>query len=204
MNHFEVARNDFVVFVDDKASETKEILLNQSRSIESIDDEIDFQAATGWLKELQNFLKGVESARKEVKEPLLSHGRKVDTLAKTLSASVEGEKSRLSALVAGYETRKREIQRVEVARQREALIESDPADPDLAEKINALQTTVKSSGVQVRTTYHFEIVDQLALYANHPALFDLVPNETRIKTAIKNGEKLEGIRSWQEQKSVIL
>lgn len=55
------------------------------------------------------------------------------------------------------------------------------------------------AGVKVRTTTHFEIIDEQALFAARPDLFS--PDEKKIRAALKITKSINGLKVWDETKA---
>lgn len=89
------------------ARETRDTLLAKAALVLSVKDRIDADDATGTLRELKEFTKGIETARAEAKAPALELGKKIDALAKELAAQTDAEATRLSRLIGAFEQEER-------------------------------------------------------------------------------------------------
>lgn len=84
-------------------------LLELARKGKCVTDAASAARAAEVLKEVKAFTRSIESTRKEVKEPVLSLAKDIDGLAKTLTADLEREASRISALVGEWQAEQNRI-----------------------------------------------------------------------------------------------
>lgn len=203
-----------------KAQELQNLLLNQSRTVKSIEDAFDAECAADVLKNLTQAVKEMETARKEVKAPVLDLGKSIDAVAKSFTNLLEKEKSRISKILGAYEAEQRRIRQeaerkareAEEAARREAekaLAQGDEkAATVAAEKIATSQAQVAESshrpeGTAVRETWQFEVTDMNALYDAAPHLCRVEPDNAAIRAAIKKSQSIPGLRIWKEAKSYV-
>ena len=82
----------------------------------------DTQAeVTNVLRDIARLLKETEDGRKQVKQPVLDLGRRIDAAAAEFVATLEAQKTRLNGLLVTYETEQRKIA-MEAERVRQAEI----------------------------------------------------------------------------------
>lgn len=84
-------------------------LLAMARRGKSVTDAASAQRATDVLKELKQFTRGMEAARKETKEPVLALSRDIDALAKQLTEDIDREASRISSLIGEWQAEQNRI-----------------------------------------------------------------------------------------------
>jgi hypothetical protein len=109
------------VVLNTEAIRLKDEALARSALIGLVNDAESNKEATGAMIDLKRVIAATEKTRKEVKEPILELGRKVDEAAKKFSAELVEEFNRLSRCSADFQTA--ELERVkaqEQARQLEA------------------------------------------------------------------------------------
>ncbi len=85
-----------------EAEKQKKQLLLHSAKIKVVDSDSSTEVARHSLKNLASFRQVLEKTRKEVKEPVLELGRKIDERAREFGAEVLGEESRVSGLISDY------------------------------------------------------------------------------------------------------
>lgn len=94
--------------------------LTVARALRAIGSTSDLQSATSALSVLKTIGNEVERTRKEIKNPVLNAGRKIDELAKEFCSPIEIESARLTSLITFYESEQRRIaQEAELKRQTE-------------------------------------------------------------------------------------
>lgn len=74
-----------------------------------IADAASAQRATDVLKELKSFTRGIESARKDAKAPVLELSSRLDATAKQLTLELEAEAERISKLVGTWQAEQNRI-----------------------------------------------------------------------------------------------
>jgi hypothetical protein len=155
--HFDVA-------TDSAAVEYRDRLLEGARFVTTVADASDQEIAVRLLRDMKEHLNGVESARKRVKEPILTAGKKVDSLAAAHCEPLQAEFDRVSSLVAGFqaierarvaaeeEKRRQEVFRLENERREAALLAAKAAsgmqtEADLAKAIAAEEAAREATAV---------------------------------------------------------
>lgn len=101
------------IVVDQSAVAVREEALTIAAGIGLVRNPAENEAATDALRRLGAVRKTTEATRKELKEPLLDLGRKIDATAKEFLAEVDAEEARIKRATADYQS---EI----LAQQREA------------------------------------------------------------------------------------
>lgn len=84
------------------ALELKSTLIKEAESVTSITSSFQQEIAADTLGQINDLIRGVEDARKEVKAPVLDLGRGIDSAAKSFSAELLCESKRIGSLVASY------------------------------------------------------------------------------------------------------
>jgi len=107
------------------------------------------------------------------------------------------ERERLAAARAG-ETRHLEGDLDEIAQ------EADAAALEVRQAAAAkIEAAAAPTGVSVRKNWKFEVVDVRKLYAAHPDLCTIVPNNAAIRAIIKNRQDIPGLRIWPEHAAIV-
>lgn len=94
------------VTIQKTATEAKAMALEQSRAISEVKNDLEAQLASETLRDLKSLINSCESARTEVKAPVLDLGKRIDAAAKEYSQDLQSELSRVSRLVSGYQAEK--------------------------------------------------------------------------------------------------
>jgi len=201
------------------AGDLKRELLHQAGQIESVEDAFDAECAAEVLKNLSTAVKDMESARKEVKAPVLDLGKRIDSTAKEWLAELETEKKRITRTLGDYQAEqdrirrdaeRREREKQEAARREaeEALASGDEEGATKATEAIA-QSSAKVSesahrpaGVSVRTAYKFEVEDIDVLFKARPDLCTIQPDNAAIRAAVKKSQSIPGLRVWKESSAV--
>src|SRR5690606_28356344 len=84
-------------------------LLVLARRGKTIADAASAQRAAEVLKAIKGFTRGIESARKDAKAPVLELGQRLDATAKELTADLEAEATRISRLVGEWQAEQNRI-----------------------------------------------------------------------------------------------
>lgn len=104
----------------------KEAALDSSRKITTVASAPMKDIAVECLVELKRLLKGVESARVEVKKPIDAVAKKIQNIAKTACEGLDAEAERLGFVIGSYEAEERRlIAEEELKRQAEIRAESE-------------------------------------------------------------------------------
>lgn len=160
------------VTIQKTATEAKAMALEQSRAISEVKNDLEAQLASETLRDLKGLINSCESARTEVKAPVLDLGKRIDAAAKEYSQDLQSELSRVSRLVSGYQADKqraaeeaRRKQQEELARIERERLEAEEkarreadaaiakaATPEAAEAaaVKAEQATIEASTVAQR------------------------------------------------------
>lgn len=104
----------------DEARSQRDLLIQRYQTIPSIVDTESARHATNLLRELRDFYKVIEAARKEVKAPVLKLEREIDALAEELDGQVEVAGRKLSTLLGAYDLEQKRIaeeKRIEAQRE---------------------------------------------------------------------------------------
>lgn len=105
------------------AHEAKRVVLAAAAACTEVVSAETQQAAITALAQVKSLLDSIETARTEVKAPILAAGKQIDKVAKNFVAEMEIEKQRLEVLVGAFQ----EAERVKAARAK--------ADAERAEKL---------------------------------------------------------------------
>lgn len=208
-----------------EALEARRMALDLAKSVSQVTDAGTQRQAAEALATVKGLVRQVEDARKAVKQPVLDAGRKIDGIAKDFCGDLEAEAKRLSMLVGSYQEKERakreEAERA--AREREAAIMADLAAKEAVAKdgeVEALRDEAvdaivearqeaanayvpQSDGTMIRKTWKFEVTDIQSLYAAHPELCVISPNNAAIRAVIKNRQDIPGLRVWSETAAVV-
>lgn len=111
--------SDVQIEVSTDALHIMNTALEFSRWIKVISTPEEAQAVAESIKEFQSLSKETEASRKQVKEPVLELGKRIDSAAKHFIGPVETELVRLRALLNGYQA-EQERQRREAEAKRQA------------------------------------------------------------------------------------
>lgn len=204
------------------AIETRDRLLKEAASISSVSDSFEADIAADTLKSITLSTRQIEQARKAVKAPVLELGKKIDACAKEFSERLKEEESRIGRLLGNYEAieRKKKQEAERKAREEEARkraeaeariragedaqkVEEEVTKEIIETKVEVSTASYRPEGTSVRETWQFEVTDINALFAAHPDLVVLSPNNTAIRAIIKHKQDIPGIRCWKEAKSYI-
>lgn len=215
------------------AFEKRDTLILEASNVLTVKTEEEANAAAETLKNLKGFTRSIETARKEVKSPIVDLGRQIDSLAKSLVTSVTQQASRIGGMIADFqaeEARKRaEAERK--AREEEARIKAEAeakmrkaeeSGRNVEKKVERIQERTfqktadvravaataaapKVAGLATRKEVQFQVTDIAALHAARPELVTLQPNTAAIKAILKACPSIDlpGLRHWTENKTVV-
>jgi hypothetical protein len=219
---------EIAVSITPEARAERDRLLALSGPIVSVTNPAENLIATQALKEISGFVSSVESARKTVKGPIVALGKSIDATADELASLVEGEKKRLSSMIGTFELgerRKREeaeqkriaeetrlrLERESQLRQAQQVATTEAQFDRIADKIDerfvaktaeirlaTASVATKPAGLGVREVQKYRVEDVIELFQNCPELVDLVPNNTKILAALRNGVEIPGVVAWKE------
>jgi len=91
------------ITVSEAARTERDQLLVVAHNVEVVATAQEAESAAETLKEIKTFTRSLESARAEVKGPVLDIGRKIDALSKEITAELELEAGRISKLLGAYQ-----------------------------------------------------------------------------------------------------
>lgn len=196
-----------------KARCRRDELLAEAATVTTVTDRLDADAALPVLRSMGEFLKDVEGQRERAKEPVLIIGRKIDGLAKELTADLKAAESRISRLCGAFEQGERdraaklqaaadeEAARIafEAAAKERAAVKA-AATPEAAARasdaivgaaavaIAEVRATAvaapKAAGTQLRGKVCFEVTDIKALHAWRPEMVTMEPNGPLLRAQI--------------------
>lgn len=86
-----------------EARELRDKILVEIREVTSVSDAFDADVAADVLKRATQLSRGIEADRTTVKAPVLALGKKIDALAKEITAELDGEISRVSRVLGTYQ-----------------------------------------------------------------------------------------------------
>ncbi len=131
---------DVQIVIEPTAREQRDALLAEAAEITAVANGFDQEVAVGVLARLEDISRGVEKARKAVKEPVLEVGRRIDGVAREFSDLIVSESGRIGKLIASYrqtlqaaiakkeaEERARRMQLIEEANREKARLEAEAA-----------------------------------------------------------------------------
>lgn len=95
--------------IAEEARHERDRLLDLARQGNTITDASSAQRAAEVLKELKAFTRGIESARKDVKAPVLELSKRIDDLAKELNGELDREADRISKLIGTWQAEQNRI-----------------------------------------------------------------------------------------------
>lgn len=98
------------------AIHARDSLLTIARAGKCVKDAASAQRATTVLKEITAFVRLIEETRTTVKAPVLEAGKKIDLVAKTLTADLEAEAKRIGGLIGAFQAEQKRLE--EEARRR--------------------------------------------------------------------------------------
>jgi hypothetical protein len=208
-----------------EAERLKTEALEQGATIGKVSDADGNQRAVVAQTAIAALLKLVEEARKAAKDPVLHFGRHIDEQAANWVRELKEEFARLSGLVGDFQqleqARERAAKKLEddrlagLERERQAEL----AKAATHEELDAIQqkfdtrvqqeaptapiAPVRAKGQRVEETIEFEVTDIHALYRAHPNLVKLTELRAEIKSCLKAGMKVTGIRTWKETKASV-
>lgn len=204
----------------------REKAIEESEVITEVVDDFTKGMAVDALKSIKQIISKTESARKQLKAPVIALGKKIDQCAKDyLGGKMISEQARVNKLLNGYtqeqlriqreEQRKlqEEQQRLELERQaeRRKLEAAKDAEEKAAISQKIQQTTQaaadtaavvkhkpKVDGVTVREFTNFEVLDIMELAKARPDLVKIEPKRKEILALIKTEKEIPGLRIFPD------
>lgn len=107
--------NPATVEINDEAYELKSEALGVSRILDVVTTPAQQDYAVAALRDIKSLIKRIETARVEIKAPVLKLGKDIDHAAQTFTAELLAEERRLTGLVSGYQS-----EQLRIAREAEA------------------------------------------------------------------------------------
>ncbi len=92
------------IAIEPEVREKSHALLMEAGEILAVANNFDQETAAEVLARLQEMARGVERARKAVKDPVLEVGRRIDAIAGEFSCPLEAEADRIGRLIGSYRT----------------------------------------------------------------------------------------------------
>ena len=195
--------------------------LEASALIARVASPVENEQAVEAQRKLASYLKLIEDSRVAVKAPLLELTRKIDALAKELTADAKHEMDRLSRIVGDYqallESKARAAEAAKVAelndieRERQealaaasSLEEQDRIHQEFCDRVALLSpahTTHKAEGQTVRTSWHVTVTNMHMLYLAHPGCVKMEARLTEIKALLDAGVKVAGVNAQRVTKA---
>ena len=120
----------------DWARAERDLLLGMARDVENVRDAQTAEKAATALRSLKDFTRNIEAARTSVKLPVLDLGKRIDTLAKELTTTLETEADRLSRALGAWNTEQKRLaeEAERKAREEEQRIWREAQEKEAAEK----------------------------------------------------------------------
>jgi len=116
-------------------------LLTLARKGTAITSPDQAQRAATFLKDLANFTRTIEETRNAVKAPILDAGRKIDSIARTLTADLEAEAKRIGGLLASFQAEQKrkeeEARRLAWQEQERIRLDAERKEREAREKAEA-------------------------------------------------------------------
>lgn len=198
----------FTVNIDTDALAKKRDAIELAQAIVRVTNPTEQQDAIAAASLLKGLIKGMETTRVEVKKPVLEAGRRIDDVAKGYTDTLALECKRVERLAGDYqaernrkteELRREELRQMELERQKDASLEAERAR---AERTVEIMQKPTITGASVRVSMDYEILDDRALFAARPDLFDLVPRRSAILATINipDAPNFPGLRTFQTTK----
>ena len=204
-----------------EAVELQTAAIGEAEAVTGITDSFEAQCAGDALASLKDLEKRITESHKDAKAPYLAMTRKLDEIKRDYLSPLDGHKARIGKLLGSYQAAEREKQRKAEAearrkereildREREAqmqaMVDGDEAalaksDETIKQEVGKVKAEAAAShsvvsGVRVRKTVKFEIVDEPELLKSRPDLFS--PDDKKIRAAIKLTQSIPGLNVWEE------
>jgi len=153
-----------------------------------------YTTAAECLREITAKRKQLEKDRKDLGGPLLKAKQKIDAYFKPATTSLAAAEKSLKSIMGDYQL-KLQRERAEAARKaEEAARKAAPVEEVQEILVKAAKIeTPKVEGVSVRMIKKFEISDPDKLPRHL-----LVPDTTKIRSAVMSGVEVPGVRVWEE------
>ena len=147
-----------------EARELRDKLLVEIREVTSVSDAFDADVAADVLKRATQLSRGIESDRSTVKAPVLALGKKIDALAKEITAELDGEIGRVSRVLGAYQLAEKqkaeaaerlardEARRIQAEAEHQAREAAKAADSD-TEALAAASVIMDQAAAQIVETW---------------------------------------------------
>ena len=218
-----------LVEITQDAQHERDNLLSAARFVETVRDSEEVEIASDVLKQCTAFARQIEAQRKDAVAPVLTLTKQINDLAKQLLTEIDTERNRLGGLVAAYQqaeaakaakaladARAKEEAAHAKAMEEVRAAQAAGADTEYVDQVAsaAIATVieakaavvaaapVKLAGLSTKEVINYEITDAAALYAAHPMFLKLVPIDTLIRAALKQGP-LPGVKSWKTSQTIV-
>jgi hypothetical protein len=185
-----------------------------------VTDATEQETAVNAQRELRRVLKLCEDARKEIKEPVLTYGRKIDSLAKEFSEELRDEELRIAKLTADFQAveaqrlraaealRLADLERLERERQEQlagakTVEEIDAVNDAHCRAVSDVPVPVaaRAEGQTVRWDWEIVVTDIWSLARSHPMCVKIEPRLLEIKSLLESGVKVAGITARKTPRS---
>lgn len=171
--------------------------VNIAKNISIVSQE-DMETASSARNQLKKYSKSVTESKETVTKPLNTALKNFRALFKPLEDKIDASISLLDKAMIAYQTnekRKADDEAAKIA-ARIAPGKGNLSMKTAVDKIEAIEKPDNKVGnTSFVTTPMFEIEDITQIPYEY-----LVPNETMIRTAMKAGTKLPGVRYWTEER----
>ena len=204
------------------AHELKRQALEASALIGKVDDAATNANAAEAQVEISRVLKTYEEARKAAKDPVLQLGRAIDDVIKGHVEDVKSEQLRIARLVGDFqkleEAKRRALEQAEnerllaIERERAAAI-AKAASHDEVDKIHEkfnnrvegerveIPAPVRAPRQVVTEDWEITVTDIWLLAKSHPTCVRIEPLNGEIKSLLKAGVKVNGVRAEKVTRS---
>jgi hypothetical protein len=209
-------RNDTALSIvpSEGAVSLKNSALASSATIVSVETAEENETAVKVQAEVNSIVKAVEKSRKELKEPVLTFGRKIDETAKNFSKELDAELVRISVLIGDFAALENarakasealgNIELEEIERERQKALASATTHKELDEinerfdrGVAAISITapIRAKGQIVKSDWKIEIINAHLLAKCHPTCVNITPRLSDIKELLNLGVEVKGIRA---------
>lgn len=107
------------VTIDQSAIAMRQSAIQDAREIKTIQSPGDVALATEVVRSLKQLSSACETARTQIKAPVLDLGRQIDAKAKEFSAELDAESSRILRMVGSYQAEQEHIREAELRKQQQ-------------------------------------------------------------------------------------
>lgn len=190
MSHFlDLIGDTPLVCLADDATPKRDEALTEARKIKTVEDAFDAECAADAMRQLKDLSRGVEDARKIVKEPVLKLGRQIDGLAKDFCEPLDAEYKRIGTLLGGYQRREKEKAEAAERKAREEAerIQREAENDVLRLKRDALANAKSEEDIAAINQKADEILDKAQIAAAETLAVSgpVKPKGTAVRTMLK-------------------